>query len=367
MKTSAGVRAAVGLALAAAAAMPALAQNKVVNVYNWAEYTAPDTIPGFERESGIKVRYDVYDNNDTLQAKLLTGKSGYDVVVPSTHYASRQIEGGLFQKLDKSKIPNLKHLDPDVMALVAQVDPGNEYAVPWGYGTNGLGYNVTKVKQILGDDADLASWDMLFKPENAAKLKECGISMLDEAAQVFPAVLKYLGKDPNSDKPEDYKAALEVLKKIRPYIRQFSSSGYIDELAVGDLCMVYGFSGDVMIARNRAQQAKKPYEINYFIPKGGAPAWFDLMVIPKDAPHPDEAHAFINYIETPQVHAAITNTMFYPNANKEARKYVVKEVADNPMIYPSPEVSKSLYVIKAQPLPIQRLQTRMWAELKSGR
>jgi putrescine transport system substrate-binding protein len=356
------------LAAAAWAVVPsASAQNKVLNVYNWAEYTAPDTIPGFERETGIKVRYDVYDSNDTLQAKLLTGKSGYDIVVPSTHYAARQIQAGLFQKLDKSKIPNLKNLDPALMALVATVDPGNDYAVPWGYGTNGLGYNVTKVRAILGADAPLGSWDMLFKPENAAKLKDCGIAMLDEAAQVFPAVLHYLGKDPDSTNPDDYKAALEVLKKIRPYIRQFSSSGYIDELASGDLCMVYGFSGDVMIARKRAREAKKTDEINYFIPQGGAPAWFDLMVIPKDATNVDAAHAFINYIETPQVHAAITNTMFYPNANAEARKYVDRDVAENPMIYPPPEVAKTLYVIKPLPLPIQRLSNRMWDELKSGR
>lgn len=366
MELKAGMRWALGAVLAAAATSAAVAQNKVVNVYNWAEYTAPDTIPGFEKETGIKVRYDVYDSNDALQAKLLAGKSGYDVVVPSTHYASRQIEAGLFQKLDKSKIPNWKYLDPEIMALVATVDPGNEHAIPWGYGTNGLGYNVTKVKQIMGDDVDLASWDMIFKPENAAKLKECGISMLDEAAQVFPAVLKYLGKDPNSTNAADYQAAMEVLKKIRPYIRQFSSSGYIDELAVGDLCMVYGFSGDVMIARKRAQDAKKPYEVNYFIPKGGAPAWFDLMVIPKDARHPEEALAFINYIETPKVHAAITNTMFYPNANKEARQYVNKDVADNPMIYPPAEVSKTLYVIKALPLNIARLQNKLWSELKLG-
>jgi putrescine transport system substrate-binding protein len=360
------LRWAAGLALAALAS-GAQAQQKVVNVYNWAEYTAPDTLSGFEKTTGIKVRYDVYDSNDTLQAKLLTGHSGYDVVVPSTHYAARQIQGGIFQKLDKSQIPNLKYLDPAIMSLVAAVDPGNQYLVPWGYGTDGLGYNVTKVRQILGPDAKLDSWDTLFDPNNAAKLKACGISMLDEAAQVFPAVLHYLGKDPNSSNPADYKAALEVLKKIRPYIRQFSSSGYIDELAGGDLCMVYAYSGDVMIARHRAQQAHKSYEINYFIPKGGAPAWFDTMAVPKDAPHPQEAWAFINYIETPQVHAAITNTMFYPNANKEARKYVIKEVADNPEIYPPPEVAKTLFVIKPQPFAIQRLQTRLWAELKSGR
>lgn len=356
----------LGTALMAAASSVA-AQDKVVNVYNWAEYTAPDTLPGFEQATGIKVRYDVYDSNDTLQAKLLTGKSGYDVVVPSTHYAARQIEGGIFQKLDKSKIPNWKHLDPDIMSIVAAVDPGNEYLVPWGYGTNGLGYNVTKVREIMGEDAQLNSWDMLFKPDHAARLKGCGISVLDEAAQVFPAVLHYLGKDPNSSNPADYKEALALLKTVRPYIRQFSSSGYIDELAGGDLCMVYGYSGDVMIASHRAQEAGKSYKIDYVIPDGGAPAWFDTMAIPKDAANVDAAHAFINYIETPEVHAAITNVMFYPNANKEARKHVVKEVAENPMIFPPPEVARTLYVIKPQPLAIQRLQTRMWAELKSGR
>ncbi|WP_371734619.1 polyamine ABC transporter substrate-binding protein [Allopusillimonas soli] len=361
------VKALAAGAILALAAPAGWAQEKVVNVYNWAEYTAPDTLSGFEKETGITVRYDVYDSNDTLQAKLLTGKSGYDVVVPSTHYAARQIQGGLFQKLDKSKIPNWKYLDQDIMNVVAAVDPGNQYLVPWGYGTNGLGFNVTRVRDILGQGADLGSWDILFKPENASKLQACGISVLDEAAQVFPAVLHYLGKDPNSSNPEDYKQALALLKTIRPYIRQFSSSGYIDELAAGDLCMVYGFSGDVMIAAHRAREAGKSYKIDYYIPEGGAPVWFDTMAIPRDAAHVDEAHAFINYIETPQVHAAITNTMFYPNANKEARKYVIKEVADNPMIYPPADVSKTLYVLKPQPLKVLRLQTRMWAELKSGR
>lgn len=353
--------------LAAALTAPVQAQNKVVNVYNWAEYTAPDTISGFEKETGIKARYDTYDSNDTLQAKLLTGKSGYDIVVPSTNYAARQIEGGLFQKLDKSKIPNLKYLDADIMAVLADVDPGNEYLVPWGYGTNGLGFNVTRVKEIMGDDVDLGSWDMLFKPENAEKLRSCGISVLDEAAQVFPAALHYLGKDPNSSDPADLQAALELLKSIRPYIRQFSSSGYIDELASGDLCMVFAYSGDVMIAASRAEEAGKPYEIDYYIPQGGAPVWFDTMAIPKGASNVDEAHAFINYIETPEVHAAITNTMYYPNANKEARKHVVKRVADNPMIYPEGDVAKSLFVIKPQPLPVQRQQNRLWSSLKSGR
>lgn len=349
------------------------AQGKVVNIYNWAEYTAPDTLSGFEAATGIKPRYDVYDSNDTLQAKLLTGKSGYDVVVPSTHYAGRLLNAGLFQELDKSKIPNWQHLDPDLMALVAEVDPGNRFLVPWGYGTNGLGYNVTKVREILGADAPLDSWDMLFKPENAEKLKACGISMLDEAAQVFPAVLHYMGKNPNSTDPEDYRAATDLLKQIRPYIRQFSSSGYIDELAAGDLCMVYGFSGDVMIARDRAKQAGKAFEVDYYLPKGGAPAWFDTMAIPKGAANVDAAHAFINYIETPEVHAAITNTMFYPNANKSARQFVNPDVANNPMIYPPADVARQLFVIKTPDLPARdlqklfSLQTRLWSELKTGR
>lgn len=357
-----------GVALSLAALPSAMAQdNKVVNVYNWAEYTAPDTLSGFEAATGIKARYDVYDSNDMLQSKLLAGRSGYDVVVPSTHYAARQIQGGLYQKLDKSKIPNWEHLDPDLMALVATVDPGNEYLIPWGYGTNGLSFNVTKAREILGADVDLADWKLLFEPENAAKLQRCGISILDEAAQVFPAVLHYLGKDPNSSNPDDYQEAAEVLKKIRPYIRQFSSSGYIDELASGDLCMVYGFSGDVMISRHRAKTSGQKFEVDYFIPAGGAPAWFDTMAIPKDARNVDAAHAFINYIETPQVHAAITNHMFYPNANKSAREFVNPEVANNPMIYPAAEVSQTLYVIKPQPPRIQQLQTRLWNSLKSGR
>lgn len=353
------------VALSTGLVAPATAQ--VVNVYNWAEYTAPDTISGFEKETGIKARYDVYDSNDTLQAKLLTGRSGYDVVVPSTHYAARQREGGLFQKLDKSLLPNLEHLDPTMMELVAQVDPGNEYFVPWGFATNGLGYNLTRVAELAGADAPIHIWDMLFDPQWASKLQSCGISILDEPSQVFPAVLHYMGRDPNSAKQQDYRDALELLKKIRPYVRQFSSSGYIDELAVGDLCMVYGFSGDVVIAKRRAEESNRSYKIDYFIPEGGAPAAFDVMAIPKDAPNVAEAHAFINYIEKPEVHAAITNAVFFPNANKAARELVDPWVANHPMIYPSPEVSRTLFMIQPQTPAIQRLQSRLWAELKAGR
>lgn len=360
------IRKLISLVAAGLLTIQAAGAAEVVNVYNWAEYAAQETVPRFARQTGIKVQYNTFDTNDILQAKMLTGKSGYDVIVPSTHYAARFIQAGLLRKLDKSQFPNFKYLDPEIMDLLADVDPGNNYLIPWGMGTDGLGYNVTKVKQILGDDVDLADWRVLFDPENAQKLKSCGISMLDEAAQVFPAVLHYLGKDPNSSNPDDYEEAYKVLAKIRPYIRQFSSSGYIDELASGDLCMVYGFNGDVMIAADRARQAKQKFVIDYFIPKGGAPVFFDTMAIPKDAQNFDNAMKFINYIETPQVHAEITNQMFYANANKEARKYVIPELANSPQLYPPPEVSKTLFVIKPQPMNILRLQTRLWARLKTG-
>ena len=341
--------------------------SKTLNVYNWAEYTAEDTIPGFERETGIKIQYDTYDSNDTLQAKLLTGNSGYDIVVPTTNYAARQLSAGLFQKLDKSQIPNWKNLDPEIMALLETVDPGNQYLVPWGYGTNALGFNVTKAQEILGPDVKLNDWSLLFDPEKVQQFEGCGVSILDEAAAVFPAALHYLGKDPNSSDPADYEAALELLQSIRPYIRQFSSSGYIDELASGDLCLVYGYSGDVLIAADRAVQADRPYKIDFFLPDDGAPAWFDTMAVPADAPSPDAAFTFINYMSEPQVSADITNSMFYPNANKAARPLVVAEVANNPAIYPPPEVADKLFIIETQPLEILRLQTRMWSQLKSGR
>ncbi len=343
----------------------AKAQNKL-NIYNWADYLAHDTISGFERETGIKVRYDVYDRDDTLQAKLLTGQSGYDIVVPTSNYAGRQIAAGIFAPLDKSKLPNLKYLDPQIMALLAEIDPGNQYVVPWAYGTTALGYNMTKVRQILGDDVQLDSWDILFKPEYLSKLKRCGVSMIDGPDQAFAVALHYLGKDPNSTEPADYRLAFELLKKIRPYITQFSSSGYINDMAGGDICFAFGWSGDMAIADRRVQEAKKSYQIRYVIPRTGAPIWFDLMAIPKDAPHPDAALKWINYIETPQVHAAITNEVYYPSANAAAKQYIDQAVANDPAVYPPPKVLKTLFALKPLPPAIIRLQTRLWLELKVG-
>ncbi len=353
--------------LCAAPLTAATAKDTQLNVYNWSDYIAKDTISNFEKQSGVKVKYDNYDSDDTLQAKLLTGNSGYDIVVPTSNYAGKQIAAGIFSPLDKSKIPNLKYLDPALMNLVAGADPGNKYVVPWAWGTTGLGYNVTKVQQILGKGAALDSWDILFKPENLSKLKACGVSVLDAPDQVFAATLHYIGKDPMSTNPADYQAAAAVLKKIRPYITQFNSSGYINDMVGGDICFTYGWSGDVVIAKHRAIEAKKAYKIEYYIPKGGAPVWFDVMAIPKDAAHKDAALQWINYIETPQVHAAITNAVYYPSANAEAKKYVDPKIANDPAVYPSADVVKTLFLLKPLPPEIQRLQTRLWTEIKSGR
>lgn len=238
--------------------------------------------------------------------------------------------------------------------------------MPWAYGTDGYGYNLNKVKAALGDKAPLDSWDILFKPEYLSKLKGCGVSVLDQANDVFAAALHYMGKDPNSKNPADYQAAFEMLKKVRPYITQFNSSGYINDLANGDICFAYGFSGDIHIAKHRAMEAKRSYQISYVLPKGGAPVWFDVMVIPKDAPHAQNAHKWINYIETPQVNAEITNTVFYPTVNAAARKYVRPEIANDPTIYPPESVMKTLFLLKPLSPEIQRIQNRLWTQLKTG-
>ncbi|WP_246257792.1 polyamine ABC transporter substrate-binding protein [Pararobbsia alpina] len=355
------------LLLAFTTAGTAIAKDTQLNIYNWSDYIAKDTVSNFVKQTGIQVKYDNYDSDDTLQAKLLAGHSGYDIVVPTTNYAGKQIAAGIYEPLDKSKLPNLKYLDPNLMALVAGADPGNKYAVPWAYGTTGLGYNVTKAEAALGKGTPLDSWDVMFKPENLSKLKSCGVSVLDAPDQMFAAALHYIGKDPNSTNPADYRAALDMMKKIRPYITQFNSSGYINDLAGGDICFAFGFSGDLIIAKKRALDAKKPFVLNYLIPKGGAPIWFDVMVIPKDAAHKDAALQWINYIETPEVHAAITNEVFYPSANMEARKFVAKDVANDPGVYPPPEVLKTLFLLKPLPLEISRLETRLWTEFKTGR
>jgi len=358
----AGRFAALALCVGASAAA---AKDAQLNVYNWSDYIAKDTIPNFEKQTGVKVRYDNYDSDDTLQAKLLTGSSGYDIVVPTSNYAGKQIAAGIFAPLDKSKLPNLKYLDPQLMALVAGADPGNKFAVPWAYGTTGLAYNVNKARQILGK-VPLDNWDILFKPENIAKLKTCGVSVLDAPDQVFSAALHYIGKDPNSTNPADYQAAYDTLKKVRPYITQFNSSGYINDLANNDICVTFGWSGDVGIAHRRALESKRPYDIRFSNVKEGGLIWFDSMVIPKDAPHPEAALAWINYIEDPKVNAGITNEVFYPTPNTAARSFVTASVANDTSVYPPQDVLSKMTLLKSLPANILRLENRLWAQLKTG-
>ncbi|OAJ54436.1 ABC transporter substrate-binding protein [Paraburkholderia ginsengiterrae] len=349
-----------------AASLPVRAGDTELNVYNWSEYIAPGTVPNFTKLTGIKVRYDSYDSDDTLQTKLLAGSSGYDIVVPTSNYLAQQIQAGVYQKLDKSKIPNLGILDPALMKMLAKADPGNQYGVPWVWGTTGVGYNVEAVRKRLGDNAPTDSWALLFDPANVSKLKGCGVSLLDAPDATFAAVLQYMGKDPNSGNPADYQAAYSVLKTIRPYVTQFNSSGYADDLANNDVCVVLGWSGDVGVARRRNQEAKRAYEIRYANPKEGGLLWFDVMAIPKDAPHPEAALRWINYIEDPQTNAAITNEIAYPSANKAARAFVKPQIAQDPGVYPSDSMLGKMTLALPRSVEIARLQNRLWLQLKSG-
>jgi putrescine transport system substrate-binding protein len=343
----------------------ARAADAELNVYNWSDYIAKDTIPTFEKQTGIHVRYDNYDSNDTLQAKLLAGSSGYDIVVPTSNYMARQIQAGAYQKLDKSQLPNLKNLSPLLMQMVAEADPGNQYGVPWAFAVTGIGYNVQAVRKALGANAPVDSWALVFDPANLARLKGCGVSFLDESVDVFAAALQYMHKDPNSTNPADYQAAFEMLKKVRPYITEFNSSGYINDLANNDICVAIGFAGDVGIAHRRSAEASRSYDVRFSNVKEGGLLAFDVMVIPKDAPHPQAALRWINYIEDPKVNAAITNEVFYPTANHTARQFVTPAVAQDPTVYPPDDVLKKMTLMKPTPIDIVRLENRLWAQLKT--
>src|SRR5205809_2713628 len=299
------MRRAIRFALVAAATMaitPAAAQPKerVVNVYNWSDYMAPGVVEDFSKETGIKVRYDTFDSNDTLETKLLAGKSGYDVVVPTAYFLERQIKAGVFQKLDKEKLPNLANMWPEITQRLAAYDPGNQYAVNYMWGTTGIGYNARRVREILGTEARVDSWDVVFKPEIIAKFKDCGVHMLDAADDVFAAALSYLKLDPNTKDEKDFEKAADLLLKVRPFVRKFHSSEYLNALASGEICLVLGYSGDVKQAQKRAAEAKNGVEIGYAIPKEGAQLWFDNLAIPKDAKNVAEAHALINYLLKPE-------------------------------------------------------------------
>jgi putrescine transport system substrate-binding protein len=337
-----------------------------VHIYNWSDYIGETTLADFQKETGIKPVYDVFDSNETLEGKLLAGRTGYDVVVPSNHFLGKQIKAGAFQKLDKSKLPNYSNLDPVLLKRLEQNDPGNQYAVPYLWGTNGIGYNVDKVKAVLGVDK-IDSWDVVFEPQNIKKLQSCGVAFLDSADEMMPTVLNYMGLDANSTNPEDYKKAEAKLLAVRPYVTYFHSSKYIADLANGDICVAIGFSGDMFQARNRAAEAKKGVNIAYSIPKEGGALWFDMLAIPKDSSNVKEAHAFINYLLKPEVIAQVSDYVGYANPNPGSDKLMEQSIRTDESVYPPQAVLDKTYVSIELPPNIQRLMTRSWTKVKSGK
>ncbi len=367
-----GLLLALTSALCVVSGLARAADPKVLNIYNWSDYIADDTIKNFEKETGIKVRYDNYDNNEVLHAKLVAGKTGYDIVVPGSHFAKTQIEGGLLQKLDRSKLTNWGNLDKGLLDQLAKLDPGNEHLVDWLWGYVTVGINVTKVKAALGDlSMPDNAWSLLFDPKYVGKLKSCGVSVLDSGSEVLPAALLYIGKPPYSRNAADYAEAGKMLKAIRPFVTRFSSSGYIEEMASGATCLVMGFSGDINIARSRAEEAKKkpkvPVVIEALVPKTGATLFFDTMAIPKDAKNVENAHLFINYILRPEVHASLTNKVFYANPNAASLKFVKKEVAENKSIFLDAAATKTMVAPDALPQDIRKVQTRTFSNFKTGK
>ncbi|RZS58271.1 polyamine ABC transporter substrate-binding protein [Sphaerotilus mobilis] len=357
--------------LAFAASIGVQAQEeKVLNIYNWADYIAEDTIKNFEKETGIKVRYDNFDSNEALHAKLVAGKSGYDIVVPGSHFAKQQIEAGLLMKLDKSKLTNYKNLDPAIQAQLAKMDPGNEHIVDWLWGYTTVGINAERVKKALGDTPmPENAWDLVFNPEYAKKLKGCGVSFLDTASEIIPIALKYVGKDPHSKNADDYKAAAEMLKTVRPYVTRFAGSGsdYIDQMATGKLCAVVGWSGDILIAKDKSAKAKKPQKLEVLLPKMGGLLFFDTMAIPKDAKHPDNAHKFIDFILRAEVHASLTNSVFYANPNKASLKFVEPAIANDPAVFPNEAAMATMIAPGTPDNATRRLITRTFTNFKAGR
>ena len=359
--------AACAAALALVAPVTQAQEEKVLNIYNWSDYIGDDIIKKFEAETGIKVRYDNFDNNEIVHAKLVAGKTGYDIIVPSSNWAKLQIDGGLLQKLDKSKIPNLKNVDPAINGQLAKMDPGNDYLVNWLWGYTTVGINVEKVKAALGGAPMPANvWELVFKPEYISKLKGCGVSFLDSATEVIPAALHYLGKPPFSKNPADYTAAANVLKAVRPHVTLFSSSGYINDMANGSICLALGWSGDINIARQRALDGKTGQDIQALIPANGGLLFFDTMVIPADAARPGNAHRFIDFMLRPENAAANTNKVFYPNPVPESKKHIRAEVANNPTVFLAPAEMANMVPPDALNNDLRRLMTRTYTSFKTG-
>jgi len=355
------------LGVLAGVAPPARAQDRTVNFYNWSNYIAPGVLEDFTRETGIKVVYDTFDANETLETKLLAGKSGYDVVVPTAYFLQRQIAARVFRKLDKAKIPNLKNSWDFVTAKLALYDPDNQFAANYMWGTTGIGYNVAAVKKILGDGAVIDSWELVFKPENLAKFKDCGVHMLDSADDILPAALNYLGLDPNSTAPADLEKAAELVGKVQPFVRKFHSSEYLNALATGEICLVVGWSGDIKQAQTRAAEANNGVEIGYAIPKQGAQMFFDNLGIPADARNVAEAHELINFLYRPDIAARSSDFLSYANGNKASQEFINPRVLNDKTIYPDEATQARLFVITARDAATQRTINRLWTRVKTGR
>jgi putrescine transport system substrate-binding protein len=361
-----GTQGTANVSASAAAESPGAPDSgKVLNLYIWSDYLAPNALPDFEKQTGIKVHVSYFDTNETLETRLLAGHSGFDLVVPTASYFERQIKAGVYLTLDKSKLPNLKNMDAQLMSRVALHDPDNAHGVIYTWGTNGIGYNEKMIKALL-PDAPVDSWRMVFDPAVASKIAKCGISVLDSPAEMVRVVLSYLGRDPNSQKPEDLAAAEAALNKIRPYIRNINSSEYIEALANGDICLAVGYNGDVLQARDRARDANKGIEIQYVVPKEGSILWFDMLAVPKDAPDPESAYAFLDYMMTPQVAADVSDFRRYATANAAAERLVQAAVRDDPGIYPPKELRQKLAVQLADSPDQTRAITRVWQKFKTG-
>jgi putrescine transport system substrate-binding protein len=341
------------------------ASAKILNIDSWADYIAPDTVANFEKETGIKVRYDTYESNEVLETKLLTGHTNYDVVLPTDTFFERLMRAGTFRKLDKAALTNYANLDPEILQKLAVHDPGNLYATPYLWTSVGIGYNVAKVQQRLGS-APLDSWSVILDPKNAAKLQDCGITVVDAPLDVISSTLVYLGKDPNTRDPADVAAAEQVLMKIRPYVRSIEAQAYIGELANGSLCAALGWSGDIVQARSRAEEAGGNVKINYFVPREGSLIIVDMMAIPADAPHPKEAMLWLNYLMRPDVMAGITNAVKYPNGNRAAMMLVKESLRQDPVINPDPSVRARLHSLVMAPPDFIRLLTRVWTRFRTG-
>jgi putrescine transport system substrate-binding protein len=353
------------LTVAVASPQAPAVEEKVLNIYNWSDYIAEDTIAGFQEETGIKVNYSTFDDNALLKAAMDADDGSYDLVVPSLQELSSQIQSGRMQPLDKSKLDNYGNLDPELTAFIAKLDPGNAYSVNWLWGTTGIGYDVSKINAALGPGAPVDSWDLVFKPENISKLKSCGVMIIDRPGELLPIALNYLGEDPNSADEQVIRKGQALLATIRPYITAFDSSGYFRALSAGKACLAVGWSGDLFLAAREASEAGNGVRINYVVPKEGAPIWFDMLAIPKSAKHPNNAHLFLNYVLRPEVMAAIGNYESYATANRASKPMIDKKLLEDPGVYPAPETMKRMFVFTLPSPDVERLYATLWTELKA--